>query len=220
MHDAAVGMISISDNTATDLLIDEVGREAVEDAVIDYGHHDPEELQPFLTTREMFQLLDENNAEVRAEFLDGSTDNQREILETLSEEPLPEVEDIDYSTGWNDEDSVSWLASAADISTVHQELAERMGDSAELEEILTTNPGLLSPPEDDEEFWWDAVAFKGGSQPGVYTGSWTAFSGDKDTATTVVLLAHSDDADLVEENGEEISGLGQDLLTLVESEQG
>src|SRR5690625_1565274 len=56
VREAAELMISISDNTATDLLIDAVGREAVLAAVERLGHHDPELLTPLVTTRELFQL--------------------------------------------------------------------------------------------------------------------------------------------------------------------
>ena len=52
----ATAMISQSDNTATDHLVDLVGREAVEAAMVEMGHAAPERNQPFLTTREMFLM--------------------------------------------------------------------------------------------------------------------------------------------------------------------
>jgi beta-lactamase class A len=54
--DAATKMITISDNTATDMLINLVGRSAVEKALSTAGMADPALNRPFLTTRETFIL--------------------------------------------------------------------------------------------------------------------------------------------------------------------
>ena len=56
VQDAAAKMISISDNTAADMLINLVGRPAVEAALTTGGMADPSVNQPFLTTRELFIL--------------------------------------------------------------------------------------------------------------------------------------------------------------------
>jgi Beta-lactamase enzyme family/ORF 12 gene product N-terminal len=52
--DAATKMIAISDNTATDMLINLVGRSAVEAALTETGMANPALNRPFLTTRETF----------------------------------------------------------------------------------------------------------------------------------------------------------------------
>ena len=49
-------MISISDNTAADMLIARLGRTAVEDALKTSGMADPSRDRPFLTSRESFTL--------------------------------------------------------------------------------------------------------------------------------------------------------------------
>ena len=49
-------MISVSDNTATDMLINLVGRSAVEAALTATGMASPALDRPFLTTREIFIL--------------------------------------------------------------------------------------------------------------------------------------------------------------------
>ena len=56
VQDAAAKMISISDNTATDMLINLVGRSAVEAALTSAGMANPALDRPFLTTREAFIL--------------------------------------------------------------------------------------------------------------------------------------------------------------------
>src|SRR4029078_596074 len=47
-------MMSASDNMATDLLIQRVGPDAVERALVTAGHHDPGSMTPFPTHHELF----------------------------------------------------------------------------------------------------------------------------------------------------------------------
>ena len=56
VQDVATGMISISDNTATDMLIHQLGRPAVEAELHAAGMVDPSRNEPFLSTRETFIL--------------------------------------------------------------------------------------------------------------------------------------------------------------------
>ena len=71
-------MIAISDNTATDLLIDAVGRDAVEAALVTAGHAAPELNRPFLTPRELFVLkLDDA---LRSDYLIAAETGRRELL--------------------------------------------------------------------------------------------------------------------------------------------
>jgi len=56
VQDTAAKMISISDNTAANMLINLVGRPAVETALTTTGMADPALDRPFLTTRELFIL--------------------------------------------------------------------------------------------------------------------------------------------------------------------
>src|SRR5690625_1204423 len=80
--DAARSMIAVSDNTATDLLIDLVGRNAVENAVADMGHADPAQMQPMLKTGELFQLGWTDPA-LRDTWAAGDEQERRSILESL-----------------------------------------------------------------------------------------------------------------------------------------
>ena len=56
LREYAEVMISISDDTATDHLIDRLGRESVEAAMARAGVTQPELNQPLLATRELFWL--------------------------------------------------------------------------------------------------------------------------------------------------------------------
>ena len=53
---AAQKMIANSDNMATDLLIEKIGTRAVEQALVEAGHHDPASMTPFPTMHELFSV--------------------------------------------------------------------------------------------------------------------------------------------------------------------
>ena len=207
VYDVAHRMIEVSDNTGTDMLIDHLGRDAVEDAVADADHQSPDLLSPFLSTRELFQLRWEH-PEVGEQWVGADDQQRRQLLVKLSEMPLDMTyEDID-AEDVNAE--VDWRASAYDIAAVHQELAKRAEDHPELFSILGTNPGLFPRVEDT---WWQSLAFKGGSLPGVLTGSWHAV-GDDGEERTVVLLAEHDDAAELRGEADELFALAEGALTV------
>jgi hypothetical protein len=161
----ATAMISVSDNTATDHLIDLVGREAVEDAVIELGNSRPDLNRPFLTTREAFLLkLDGVSEEGLDEFLGGGEVERRALLDAWASLPLPGLEAFSPTPVLIDE--VEWFASPDDLCramVVLGELAEWPGLEP-LDEVLRARDDLLGPDVDLE----GAVAwFKGGSEPGV-----------------------------------------------------
>ena len=56
VHEAAQQMISVSDNMATDMLINKVGPAAVDEALVVAGHHDPASLTPYPTMHELFSI--------------------------------------------------------------------------------------------------------------------------------------------------------------------
>ena len=85
--EAATKMIEISDNTATDVLIQAVGRQAVEDAVVQAGHHDPALMWPFVSTRELFQIGWGDPAYLEI-WQNGNQDEQYALLEQLEHQPI------------------------------------------------------------------------------------------------------------------------------------
>ncbi len=205
VYDAAIRTISISDNTGTDMLIDLLGREEVEQAVADYGHHSPELLQPFLTTREMFQLR-WGYPELGEDWAQLEESQRRDVLDEVAEQPLeldpldPAGEDLDFA--------IDWHASTEDIAQVHRALAAREEDHPELRTVLTTSPGLPEPVEDP---WWDWLSFKGGGLPGVATATWHAAAEDG-TERTVVLMLSTEDTENIAEHRTELRSLGLDAL--------
>ncbi|GFZ76288.1 hypothetical protein GCM10011359_00090 [Nesterenkonia alkaliphila] len=205
VHDVAIRTISISDNTGTDMLLDLLGRARVEQAAADYGHHEPQLLQPFLSTREMFQLR-WGYPELGAGWEQLQEAERREVLEEVAERPL-ELDPLD-PTGEDLDFGIDWYASAQDIAQLHQALAAREQDHPELRAVLTTSPGLPEPVEDP---WWDWLSFKGGGLPGVATATWHAM-GPEGAERTVVLLLRTEDTENIAEHRAELRSLGLDAL--------
>ncbi|WP_340119577.1 serine hydrolase [Pelagibius sp. 7325] len=134
-------MISISDNTATDALIRLAGREQVE-AVTPRN-------APFLTTREAFVLKAAKGAALRRQWTAGDAPARRALLATLAEAPLPAAGDLTATPT----PEIEWFLSAKELCTL-------LDATADLPSV-GINPGLADAED------WQAVAYKGGSEPGV-----------------------------------------------------
>jgi hypothetical protein len=165
VRELAQRMIEISDNTATDYLIELVGRDAVEAAVADLGHSKPAITLPFLTTRELFTI--KADADLLTRYAAADTAERRELLEAeVADAPLPEV------GIWTEPREVTraeWFATPADVCRALVALDE-LAATPGLEpvgNVLSTNPGVDVDPDQFEE-----VFFKGGSEPGVLFGAW------------------------------------------------
>ena len=162
-------MISISDNTAADMLIDAVARESCETALATQGNSDPARTTPFLKTREMFTLKVSGDDARLQRYITAGTDVRRDILAQMEGEPLPSLSAAAAWTTPIDIDTVEWFATAADLGRAIDWLWD-MGATCGLEpirDILTINPGM---PYDDKT--WNRVAFKGGSEIGVLSLCW------------------------------------------------
>jgi hypothetical protein len=169
----ATAMISASDNTATDHLIDLVGRDAVEQALVELGHARPELNRPFLSTREMFLVkLDGVGAEGVDAYLQGGEDERRALLDEWAELPLPGLER--FSPVPVLVDDVEWFASPADLCramVMLGELAEWPGLEP-LGDVVRADEGIV-------DLDGVAVWFKGGSEPGVLNLTLRFHDGDR-----------------------------------------
>ncbi len=139
----AAMMISESDNTATDHLIQLVGRDKIE-AIAPRN-------QPFLMTREMFQLKAKGNQSVLTQYRAGTLGQKRSILQSLAQQPLPAVSEFEGNQP-NALD-VEWLFEPGELC----ELIDRVGALP----LMSINPGIARAKD------WNRVVFKGGSEPGV-----------------------------------------------------
>lgn len=134
-------MISISDNTATDALINIVGRAEVEKLT-------PRN-RPFLTTREAFILKNPQNREWLERYR-ANPAGRTALLAEIVGRPLP---DAGVFAGGPVAIDVEWFFNT-------RELCALMGRVQTLP-MMSVNPGLANPAD------WQRVAYKGGSEPGV-----------------------------------------------------
>ena len=162
LHTAAALMISISDNTATDLLIDVVGREALSEKLgVDFA----------LTTREFFFL--KGDLETRERFLAASPEQKQEIAREIAGRPMPA---LNPNLPLHDE-GIEWYVSA-------RRLCELIGEVAGLD-VMTINPGIATAAD------WQRVAYKGGSETGVLNFT-THLTGHDGSDICVVMTVNDD----------------------------
>jgi beta-lactamase class A len=149
-------MISQSDNTATDHLIQLVGRENIE-AIAPKN-------KPFLMTRELFQLKSNSNTAILERYRKGTIDQKRLILKELANQPLPKLSDLSTEPKALD---VEWFFTP-------EQLCQLINNVSDLP-LMSINPGVARSQD------WQKIAFKGGSEPGVLnlTTSVTAKNGKR-----------------------------------------
>lgn len=162
-------MIEISDNTATDHLMDLVGREAVESAMINSGHSAPERNLPLMNTRE-FTILKFSDPDLLSRYLAADVDERRRILDDqVGALPLPPLSNITSVTDPVEVETVEWFASPVDLCRTLTSLA----DVDEAAAILARNAGIP-----DEAGRWSTILYKGGSEPGVLAMAWLVEADD------------------------------------------
>ena len=158
---AATLMISISDNTATDLLIHTFGRTNIEQMVA-RAHNSHVALDvPFLTTLEDFKLKANDKRLGMAYIRMSRAARRRYLAKTVAEFPRDSVATVGSPAMNRD---IEWFASPRDIANVFVWLlthSER-GPGMRAREILSINPIL---PLDKKR--WKYIGAKGGSEPGV-----------------------------------------------------
>ena len=165
----ATNMISISDNTAADMLIGLVGRVAVEAATRSAGMADPSLDVPFLTTRELFILKLADWPHLAARYLALSPGNKQAFL-TNTVDPTKPTSSLVATGPWTaprDVNSIEWFASADDMCQVYSSLfaAAQRPRLSDVAQVLEVNDGGIGLPPAQ----WKSVWFKGGSEPGVLT---------------------------------------------------
>ena len=187
VEQTAAQMISMSDNTAADMLIHLVGRSAVQAQDRQWSDHAALNV-PFLTTREFFLLKYANPALAdkylrlapgqRAAFLASAVDPL-----PLSQAQLPSA-DTASPAGI---DTIEWFASADDICRAFAGLQQLAAQPwlAPLGPILSANNGGigLHPAQ------WPTVWYKGGSEPGVLTLGYLATNSNGQTFAVVAMLS-------------------------------
>lgn len=133
-------MISVSDNTAADILIQVVGRDTLAKA-------SPRN-QPFLSTQEVFTLKSPENQDLLETYRQSTA--RPDLLPVIHKAPLPPVELVDSEPLAPD---IEWFFTT-------QELCQLIAQVADLP-LMHINTGIINADD------WQQVAFKGGAEPGV-----------------------------------------------------
>jgi beta-lactamase class A len=183
----AAQMISMSDNTAADMLIRLVGRPAVQAQDRQWSAHAALNV-PFLTTREIF-LLKYADPALADEYLRLAPGQRAAFLASavdplpLSQAQLPNADTASPAAI----DTIEWFASPDDICRAFAGLQQLAAQPAlaPLGPILSANSGGigLHPAQ------WPTVWYKGGSEPGVLTMGYLATNSNGQTFVVVAMLS-------------------------------
>jgi beta-lactamase class A len=137
-------MISQSDNTATDVLMNLLGQEAIAPLA--------SRNQPLLTTREFFALKNPQNEALLKRYRSGTVQQRRQVLRELTTAPLP---DASLFMGQPVTLDVEWFFTPRELCGLMRKVEDLP--------LMSVNPGggLVDPSQ------WQKVSYKGGSEPGV-----------------------------------------------------
>ncbi len=158
---AAMLMISISDNTATDLLIHTLGRKNIEAMLVETGNLHASRDIPFLTTLEMFKLKS-NDGRIGKQYLQLTPTERAAYLDReVAKFPRDSVA---FGGSVVMIDTIEWFASPNDIANVLKYIRDHSetGEGRRVRDILAVNPGLSI-----DKSKWEYIGYKGGSEPGV-----------------------------------------------------
>jgi len=190
VRQTAAQMISISDNTAADMLVHLVGQPAVQAQDRQWSAHAALNV-PFLTTRELF-LLKYVHPALAGQYL-RLAPSQRAAFLASSVDPLPlsltQAQLRSLATAPpTDIDTLEWFASPDDICRAFAGLRQLAAQPAlaPLGSIMSANNGSigLDPAQ------WPTVWFKGGSEPGVLTLGYLATNSNGQTYVVVAMLSN------------------------------
>ena len=158
VHTAAVLMLTMSDNTAADLLLHELGREAVEEVAGEIATPGSAARARFPSTRAFLKLAACSAAQ-QAEYRDVAPEQQLPMLERLESAP-PELGDV---TSQALPDGVGWYFSALEICNLLERIRSQIEDDEVARALLGASPQAIAAPA------WAYVGSKGGSSPGRFS---------------------------------------------------
>lgn len=152
-------MLGISDNTATDLLHETIGRDLINQVVNGLNLISSEALTPLLSINEQFHLFFSFNLSQALSYVNGTEGFQEDFL-TTEIEPLGPVTAFPFN---NDSIFVSgsWRASPMDVCKTYAHLQNLPEGSDQLKLVdVALGAGIALPNVRNE---WDRVWYKGGS---------------------------------------------------------
>jgi beta-lactamase class A len=165
LHTLAALMISVSDNTATDMLIHTLGREAIERMAGTIGIASAARNRPLLSTLEL-SAIKTGAAPALNLWRQADEAGRRRLL--ANDYAAADADRIDISrfSGNPLNLDVEWYASASDMVATMDWLRRHGDDTARA--ILAINPAM--PPAQRGDFAY--IGYKGGSEPGVLNLTW------------------------------------------------
>jgi beta-lactamase class A len=183
--DAATKMISISDNTAADILINLAGRSTVEAQVRKWSTHASDDI-PFLTTRELFLLHYVDYPSLAKRYLSLTPGNRLAFLASSVDDLS--LAGVQGSPNPRDVERLEWFASPQDICRAFVGLRSLSAQPplAPISSIFSVNSGDLGLQTSQ----WSPVWFKGGSEPGVLTLGYIATNYNGQTFVVSAMLSN------------------------------
>jgi len=167
VREAAQQMISVSDNMATDMLIDKVGPAAVAQAVAAAGHHDPASLTPFPTMHSIF-TVGWGQPDIREQWLGADKAGRTALLAEADHRPYEPDPTRTQTPASNI--GAEWYGTAADVCREHVAVQRAaVGAAAPVRDIMSAVAGI-----DLDRTKWPYIAAKGGNLPGDMGFSWYA----------------------------------------------
>ena len=169
LRELAERMISVSDNSATDILLFHLGRRKVEAMLPVVGFADGGARNvPFLGALELFKLKGVDNGALGVRYLSLAPAARRAFLDgPVRDTPIAAIPRDLFQNGRPLRIAeLEWFASPNDLIRAMDWLRRHMDGpaGADLRAILSKNPGLPDATKN-----WRYVGYKGGSEPGVLT---------------------------------------------------
>lgn len=187
-------MISVSDNSATDILLALVGRQRVEAMLPVMGWRDAARNRPMLSTLDMFKLKGLQGGALGRRWPTLDEFGKRALLASdVSSASIAALDPTLFRDNKPRLLDVEWFASPADLVRTMDWIRRNTekGPGAEARRILAMNPGVGPAAAAN----WAYVGYKGGSEPGVISmsfllqardGHWYALSASWNDPAAVV----------------------------------
>ncbi|TYC89336.1 hypothetical protein FMM79_10390 [Novosphingobium sp. BW1] len=159
-------MIRVSDNSATDVLLAELGRTRIEAMQARIGFTNGARNIPFLSTMEAFKLKGVNAGALGRHYLAQDINGRRAILAgDVADVPGRAVGDLFANGHPVMIERLEWFASPADLARAMRWFKGRQesANGREALRILALNPGPAASLTGEVDY----AGFKGGSEPGV-----------------------------------------------------
>ncbi|WP_306095686.1 serine hydrolase [Sphingomonas sp. DG1-23] len=197
LRELATQMISISDNSATDVLLKTLGRAKVEAMLPVVGVADPARNRPFLSTMELFKLKGIDANDLAGRYLAADEAGRRRMLDgEVADLPALLIRPTLFRDGKPVRiEQIEWFLSPMDLVRVMDWLRRNTEGpkGADARAVLSRNPGIA--PGAAAKWQW--VGYKGGSETGVI--NMTLLLRAKDGTWYVLTGSWNDPARAVEE---------------------